>query len=404
MSVVESQFVDFEGLRIEYDDRVLAPRPWTAAQSRWAAELIRMAPPGPVLELCSGAGHIGLLAVTLAPRSLVCVDADAAACRYLRRNADPGRRAGRRPRGPDGRGARPRRGVRGDHRRPAVGPDRAGADASRRTRSPPSTAAPTGWTWSGSAWTSSTATSSVAGSALLQVGPPTRSSAWPSWWRRTTSWRSLRSASTSAARWSRWTGSSPRASLGTQLRRQHLVGAVAPRLRRRLAAPAHRRDRPRGAVLDTVVVASRRGRRAAASARPGRARRRAGRPPRSRRHAPGVEHPARGAVLEVQAGPGAEPDVRPRAPAPPAPGRRRRRAARPARARRPPRRARCSSRSSRPGSRAARAPAPSGATASSWSPRTPRGGRPPLRAAGAAARTSTARCSAPGSPAGASST
>jgi release factor glutamine methyltransferase len=66
---------------------VLAPRPWTAAQSRWAAELIRNAPPGPVLELCSGAGHIGLLAVTLAPRPLVCVDVDAAACDFLRRNA-----------------------------------------------------------------------------------------------------------------------------------------------------------------------------------------------------------------------------------------------------------------------------------------------------------------------------
>ena len=58
----------FEGLTIEYDDRVLEPRPWTAQQSRWAAELIGTAPPGPVLELCSGAGHIGLLAVTLAPR------------------------------------------------------------------------------------------------------------------------------------------------------------------------------------------------------------------------------------------------------------------------------------------------------------------------------------------------
>ena len=82
-----SRVVDFDGLRIEYDDRVLEPRPWTAAQSRWAAELIAAAPPGPVLELCSGAGHIGLLAVTLAPRSLVCVDADATACDFLRRNA-----------------------------------------------------------------------------------------------------------------------------------------------------------------------------------------------------------------------------------------------------------------------------------------------------------------------------
>jgi release factor glutamine methyltransferase len=79
--------VDFQGLQIEYDDRVLTPRPWTAAQSVWAAELIGVAPPGPVLELCSGAGHIGLLAVTLAPRRLVCVDADPVACGYLRRNA-----------------------------------------------------------------------------------------------------------------------------------------------------------------------------------------------------------------------------------------------------------------------------------------------------------------------------
>jgi release factor glutamine methyltransferase len=87
MSTTEAQFIDFEGLRIEYDARVLAPRPWTAAQSRWAAELIRTAPPGPVLELCAGAGHIGLLAVTLAPRPLVCVDNDAVACGFLRRNA-----------------------------------------------------------------------------------------------------------------------------------------------------------------------------------------------------------------------------------------------------------------------------------------------------------------------------
>ena len=74
MTTTEARFVDFGGLRIEYDARVLAPRAWTAAQSRWAAELIRTAPPGPVLELCAGAGHIGLLAVTLAPRPLVCVD------------------------------------------------------------------------------------------------------------------------------------------------------------------------------------------------------------------------------------------------------------------------------------------------------------------------------------------
>lgn len=82
-----TETIDFRGLQISYDDRVLAPRPWTAAQSEWAADLIRTAPPGPVLELCSGAGHIGLLAVHLAPRSLVCVDADPVACDYLRQNA-----------------------------------------------------------------------------------------------------------------------------------------------------------------------------------------------------------------------------------------------------------------------------------------------------------------------------
>ena len=87
MTTTEAQFADFGGLRVEYDARVLAPRPWTAAQSRWAAELIRAAPPGPVLELCAGAGHIGLLAVTLAPRPLVCVDNSAVACGFLRRNA-----------------------------------------------------------------------------------------------------------------------------------------------------------------------------------------------------------------------------------------------------------------------------------------------------------------------------
>ena len=50
-------------LEISYDQRVLEPRPWTAAQSRWASSLFRVLPPGPVLELCAGAGHIGLLAV-----------------------------------------------------------------------------------------------------------------------------------------------------------------------------------------------------------------------------------------------------------------------------------------------------------------------------------------------------
>lgn len=78
----------FGELQIAFDDRVLRPRAWTAEQSRWAAELIRTAPPGPVLELCCGAGQIGLLAVLGSDRTLVCVDADPVACAYAVDNAE----------------------------------------------------------------------------------------------------------------------------------------------------------------------------------------------------------------------------------------------------------------------------------------------------------------------------
>lgn len=80
--------VDFGGLMIGYDERVLEPRNWTQAQSRWAAALCREAPAGPVLELCAGAGQIGLLAVAANQRRLVCVDADATAAAYARSNAE----------------------------------------------------------------------------------------------------------------------------------------------------------------------------------------------------------------------------------------------------------------------------------------------------------------------------
>lgn len=78
----------FGELRIDYDDRILAPRPWTTLQAHWAAELLAQAPPGPVLELCAGAGQIGLLAVSRQRRRLVCVDDSAIACCYARRNAE----------------------------------------------------------------------------------------------------------------------------------------------------------------------------------------------------------------------------------------------------------------------------------------------------------------------------
>ena len=82
-----TQEITFGSLTIAYDSRVLCPREWTLAQSEWAADLMATAPGGPVLELCAGAGHIGLAAVATAGRGLVCVDARAVACDYARGNA-----------------------------------------------------------------------------------------------------------------------------------------------------------------------------------------------------------------------------------------------------------------------------------------------------------------------------
>lgn len=81
------QVVRFGSLDIAYDDSVLTPRTWTEAQSLWAAELARSAPEGRILELCSGAGHIGLLAVLHAGRDLVAVDLNPTACSFAEQNA-----------------------------------------------------------------------------------------------------------------------------------------------------------------------------------------------------------------------------------------------------------------------------------------------------------------------------
>lgn len=80
--------VRIDGLVVEYDDRVLEPRPWTALQSRWAVELLQAAPAGPVLELCTGAGHIGLLVAAATDRDLIAVDLDPVACGFARHNAE----------------------------------------------------------------------------------------------------------------------------------------------------------------------------------------------------------------------------------------------------------------------------------------------------------------------------
>ncbi|MGA8210311.1 MAG: methyltransferase, partial [Nocardioidaceae bacterium] len=81
-----TETMGFGGLAIAFDDRVLRPRPWTLAQSAWAAELAATVPAGPALELCSGAGHIGLAFAATSGRRLVMVDADPTACRFARGN------------------------------------------------------------------------------------------------------------------------------------------------------------------------------------------------------------------------------------------------------------------------------------------------------------------------------
>jgi methylase of polypeptide subunit release factors len=74
-------------LQIEYDERVLEPRPWTLRQSEWAARLLADTPAGPLLELCTGAGQIGLAAAALSGRDAVLVDASDVACDFARSNA-----------------------------------------------------------------------------------------------------------------------------------------------------------------------------------------------------------------------------------------------------------------------------------------------------------------------------
>lgn len=72
---------------VAHDAGVLTPRPWTLAQARWAAAILEHAAAGRVLELGSGAGHIGLAAAAWSGRELVQVDACPRACELARRNA-----------------------------------------------------------------------------------------------------------------------------------------------------------------------------------------------------------------------------------------------------------------------------------------------------------------------------
>ncbi len=87
MNDLREERLPFAGLAISFDDRVLRPRPWTQEQARWAAARLANLPAGPVLELCCGAGQIGLAAVVGTDRRLVCVDLDPTAAAYAEQNA-----------------------------------------------------------------------------------------------------------------------------------------------------------------------------------------------------------------------------------------------------------------------------------------------------------------------------
>jgi release factor glutamine methyltransferase len=78
---------EFGPLTIAFDERVLEPRRWTVLQSEWAAELSAHLPSGPILELCAGAGQIGLLTARLTGRPLIQVESCPIAAAFATRNA-----------------------------------------------------------------------------------------------------------------------------------------------------------------------------------------------------------------------------------------------------------------------------------------------------------------------------
>lgn len=77
----------FGPVRVEYDERVIAPRRWTLLQSARAARRLCDAPPGTIVELHCGAGHIGQAAAAWTGRPLVQIDDDPSCCEWARRNA-----------------------------------------------------------------------------------------------------------------------------------------------------------------------------------------------------------------------------------------------------------------------------------------------------------------------------
>ena len=82
-----AQRITFGTLDIAFDNRVLAPRPWTVMQAEWARELEPSLPEGPFAELGCGAGHIGLASIATNRREIVQLDSDEAACELAAANA-----------------------------------------------------------------------------------------------------------------------------------------------------------------------------------------------------------------------------------------------------------------------------------------------------------------------------
>jgi methylase of polypeptide subunit release factors len=77
----------FGPLTVEYDEHVLAPRPWTLLQSERAARYLEDSPAGVVVELHCGAGHIGQATAAMSGRHVVQIDDAAASCAWAVHNA-----------------------------------------------------------------------------------------------------------------------------------------------------------------------------------------------------------------------------------------------------------------------------------------------------------------------------
>jgi release factor glutamine methyltransferase len=86
MTALTQEAMAFGPVTVTFDTVVLRPRPWTLAQSEWAAELVA-GPRSLLLEVGCGDGHIGLAAAVLSGSRLVQVDSDPAACHWAAVNA-----------------------------------------------------------------------------------------------------------------------------------------------------------------------------------------------------------------------------------------------------------------------------------------------------------------------------